>query len=169
MKFPRSYIDHVFNYIPEGQKHVDPDRVLTPPYLVATPSVNFTDLNSVWDAKPIVLVFSDGVDTIAEWYGAYVPSLPTRNINPGRVVSQIFGNDLDRADVAQVLGHSVDPSGWTYDGNKAVEVLANLFGGTDGERIAEANRRTRAMPISDDDVSTFYIDDTSLIVCALSE
>ncbi|KAL1949343.1 hypothetical protein VTO73DRAFT_8224 [Trametes versicolor] len=169
MKFPRSYIDHVFTYIPEGQKHVDPDRVLTPPYLVATPSVNFTDLNSVWDAKPIVLVFSDGVDTIAEWYGAYDPGLPTRNVNPGRVVSQILGNDLDRADVAQVLGHSVDPSGWTYDGNRAVEVLANLFGGTDGERISEATRRTRAMPISDDDVSTFYIDDTSLIVCALFE
>lgn len=167
MKLPRSYIDRVFNLLPEKRTHVDPDRVRTPPYLVATPSVNFTDLDSVWDAKPIVLVFSDGIDNIVEWYASYVPGLPILPENPGCVTSQILGNDLDRADATQILGHLVDSSEWTDDGNKAVEVLANLFGGTNVERLMEANKRDRAMLTSADDVSTFYVDDTTLIVCTL--
>ncbi|KAL1949334.1 hypothetical protein VTO73DRAFT_8215 [Trametes versicolor] len=167
MKLPRSYIDRVFNLLPEKRTHVNPDRVRTPPYLVATPSVNFTDLDSVWDAKPIILVFSDGVDNIVDWYASYVPGLPILPENPGRVTSQILGNDLDHADAAQTIGHPVDPSAWTDDGNKAVEVLANLFGGTDVERLLEANNRDRAMITSPDDVSTFYVDDTTLIVCTL--
>ncbi|KAI0649374.1 protein serine/threonine phosphatase 2C [Trametes meyenii] len=165
MKLDRAYITHVFDYVPDEYVHNPAaEFVKTPPYLSAEPSVRFFDLEPVWDAKPTIIIFSDGVDTVANYY--YSTLLGTnRETNPGPLVARILGNDLDRAEAGDILGHPIDPA-WDDGGNKAVMVLGNLFGGTNAERIQDAN--IQANWTDRDSKPSFYIDDTTIIVCTVS-
>ncbi|KAH9856579.1 protein serine/threonine phosphatase 2C [Lenzites betulinus] len=163
MKLPPSYITHLFTFLPgDPTYHPDPKYIKTPPYTIAKPSTRFFDLEPVWDAKPMVFVFSDGIDHVVEHYSADVPNIKYP-IDTGRLVAQLLGDDRDRREVAAFLGHPVEP-GWNQDGNKAVEVIGNLFGGANAERIQAA---TIQASWDGDEWPEFYIDDTTLVVYTL--
>ncbi|KAI0368697.1 protein serine/threonine phosphatase 2C [Pilatotrama ljubarskyi] len=166
MKLDSSYITHLFDYNPDPRpRNPKPEIIKTPPYLSAKPSVRFLDLAPLWDAKPRIFLFSDGVDAIIYRYASYIPNIDI-GIDIGTVVAKLLGNQQDRKEAGKLLGHHVEPD-WSKDGNKAVEVLGNLFGGTNAERLEEANQQ--AAWTDHINHPSFYIDDTTLIICTLSE
>ncbi|KAI0360008.1 protein serine/threonine phosphatase 2C [Trametes cingulata] len=168
MKLKKAYITHLFDYNPDTRernpKAPKAELVKTPPYLTAKPSVRFVDLGPLWAAKPTVILFSDGVDDIVREYACYVPKVE-RKVDAGSVVAKILGNDADRVEAGELLGHQVEPL-WSEEGKLAVEVLENLFGGTDAERIEQVNQQ--AVWTDWDNPPDLYVDDTTLILCTLS-
>jgi pyruvate dehydrogenase phosphatase len=73
-------------------------------------------------------------------------------------VGALLGDNIG-SDMAGILGHGIESKWHECDGNRAVEVLGNLLGGTDIERLS----MTMDPAIISD--AEFYIDDTSIIVC----
>ncbi|ETW76506.1 hypothetical protein HETIRDRAFT_105967 [Heterobasidion irregulare TC 32-1] len=87
-------------------------RIKTPPYLIVKPSVKFIDLRPYSEAKPTIMLFTDGVDCLIDGYFNF-----TLGENSG-------GNP-------KLLSLSCRTGSTRPDGNKAVDVLANLVGGMD--------------------------------------
>ncbi|KAI0635795.1 protein serine/threonine phosphatase 2C [Trametes polyzona] len=167
LKFPAAYITHLFRFLPADEiSHPDPAILKTPPYVSNRPSTRFIDLQPLQDKDPIVLMFSDGVDCAAAQYRKLShPGVEyERFVDAGELLSQLLGNEDDRAEAEALLGHPVE-QGWLGAGNRAVELLGNVFGGTDAGRIEDVNRQANVT--SWDDKPSFYVDDTTLIAYPL--
>jgi pyruvate dehydrogenase phosphatase len=134
----------------------------TPPYIIATPSLRFVDLKPLRDCHPILLLFTDGVDNLVS--GKFVFQAVPRKEEPSAVVGSLLG-DIVGGHVEGILGHSIEPKWHGCDGNRAIDVLGNLLGGTDIRRLSMT---MNPEIISDADDAKFYIDDTSIIVCDIS-
>jgi pyruvate dehydrogenase phosphatase len=80
---------------------------------------------------------------------------------PSAVLGALLGDQIGPG-VEFILGHGAESRWRGCAGNRAVEVLGNLLGGTNIERLSMAMDPTM---LSNDDLAEFYIDDTSLIVC----
>jgi pyruvate dehydrogenase phosphatase len=131
----------------------------TPPYVIATPSLSYVDLQPYRARNPILLLFTDGVDNLAS--GRFNAKAVPRKEDPSAIVGALLGDNVG-SDMADILGHGVESKWHECDGNKAIEVLGNLLGGTDIERLSMT---MDPAIISDADDAEFYIDDTSIIVC----
>ena len=116
----------------------------------------------MWNADPVILLFSDRVDSAVKHYHHTQSERP---VDPGPVIAKLLGDDLDHTEAGAILGHTIIPK-WNVDGNKAVEILGNLFGVSDAERIqkiiAIAASGTTAAP-------NLPFDDTTLILYSPSQ
>ena len=131
----------------------------TPPYIIARPSLRYLDLNPFRARHPILILFTDGVDNLVS--GRFVFQSTPRKEEPSAVVGALLGDEVG-LQVEGILGHRVEHGWQGCDGNRAIEVLGNLLGGTDIQRLS----MTMDLELlSDTDDTRFYIDDTSIIVC----
>ena len=143
-------------------------RIRSPPYVTADPFVRFVDLEAVWEQKPILMIFTDGVDKLLNrsryYFSAWSGSKDV--IEPSRAVAVLLQDEVDE-DVEEILGFPVDPR-WSGDlRNRAVDILGNLVGGM--------NTRILQMVMDQDllaDRTTYpslHVDDTSIIICSFAD
>jgi pyruvate dehydrogenase phosphatase len=162
-KFHPSFLTQLFLYLPSTFS----DRYIpgvakyskTPPYVIARPGLQYINLQSFRDRNPILILFTDGVDNLVS--GAFDFNATPRKEDPSAVVGALLGDKVSSS-VESILGHGVESKWHGCDGNRAIEILGNLLGGTDIERLSMKMDPTI---ISDADDAEFYIDDTSIIVC----
>ncbi|KAI0661608.1 hypothetical protein C8Q70DRAFT_1094952 [Cubamyces menziesii] len=93
VKLKPSYSDHLFNFLPglkeDDKRPYPPSTSLkTPPYISARPSVSFLDLEPMWNADPVILLFSDGVDSAVKHYHHTQSERP---VDPGPVIAKLLG------------------------------------------------------------------------------
>jgi pyruvate dehydrogenase phosphatase len=164
MKFHSAYLANLLRHLPTTAHPEHLENILehsrTPPYLSATPSVRFFDLEPLWARNPTVLVFSDGVDALVEGYYVFRPGDPS-DADPAQVVAQLLQDDVG-PDVRRGLGHPVQAR---WHANRAVDVLGNLVGGTDVRRLAQVLDQEKLA--NRDALPAFRVDDTSIIACDL--
>ncbi|KAI0635788.1 hypothetical protein C8Q77DRAFT_1051897 [Trametes polyzona] len=167
LKLHASYLTHLFRYTPYGDRnpHIveHAPKIITPPYLIAEPSVRFADLEPVWGPQTNILLFTDGVDDLVDGYRTFTPQ-QHRGANPLDVVSALLADEIDPW-VEDVLGHKVEPR-WSREiNNRAVDVLGNLLGGTNVERLEKV---TDQHVLRNPEGWPFYVDDTTVVVCRLT-
>ena len=135
-------------------------RIKTPPYLIVEPSVQFIDLRPYWEAKPTIMLFTDGVDCLIDGYFNFTPGKNSGG-NPYQIVAALLQDGVDLY-VEETLGHKVELKRTGPDGNKAVDVLGNLVGGMDVKKLEMVMNQEL---LADKSASPgFYIDDTSIII-----
>ncbi|KAI0711970.1 protein serine/threonine phosphatase 2C [Cerioporus squamosus] len=166
LKLPSTYMSHLLRYLPTtGKMPLDgiPERIKTPPYLISTPSVQFTDLEPVWNNAPAVVLFSDGVDLLVDGHTLFRPGVSS-NADPCDVVSKLLQEDVDPS-LREILGHGVDAHWSGSEGNRALDVLGNLIGGTNTERLEMLLDQERMANKKAE--HPFYVDDVAIIVFPL--
>ena len=77
------------------------------------------------------------------------------------VVGTLLGDNVG-SHVEGILGHGVESRWHGCDGNRAIEVLGNLLGGTNVDRLSMT---MDPAVLSRGRNAKFHIDDTSIIVC----
>ncbi|KAL1949344.1 hypothetical protein VTO73DRAFT_8225 [Trametes versicolor] len=147
LKLRSSYLTNLFRFIPYGHafglsRHAS--KIVTPPYIIAEPSVRFVDL------EPVYFVFTPEKHSGAD---------------PVNIVSSLLSGEVDH-EVERALGHPIDPHWSGAENNRAVNILGNLLGGTDVERLEMVTDEGRLQDIGED--WQFHIDDTSIIVWGLT-
>ncbi|KAI0671494.1 protein serine/threonine phosphatase 2C [Trametes maxima] len=169
LKLPAFYLANLFGYMPYYYKPPIvsyASKIITPPYIISEPSVRFTDLDSVWGEENKILLWTDGVDSLIDGCIVFTPEKHS-GADPVQVVSGLLSNTPD-PEIENILGHKVNPK-WSQgmsEENKAVDILGNLLGGFDAERLAMVTDQHR---LHDTGVGwPFHIDDTSIIVWGLS-
>lgn len=127
VSLPR-YVQRISRHLPSPSENFDyaGKRSKTPPYIRNDPEIGDLDLAKI---KPLKLVlFSEGgVDDIVQ--SLHCPPNSPRRTKPGQVMAQlVFSHSAPYAE--NEFGHAIEP-GWVGpDGNRAMDVLANLLGGT---------------------------------------
>ncbi|RPD58356.1 protein serine/threonine phosphatase 2C [Lentinus tigrinus ALCF2SS1-6] len=162
-KFRSAYTKHLFKYLPySGETDIGAlaKRIKRPPYMTAKPSIKFVDLRPYRSKQPILTIFTDGVDNIVDGRWVFRPESPSGG-DPCDVVSKLLRDEADPS-VEELLGHRIDPRWSRSEGNKAVDILGNLIGGTDANRLDMVLDQNRL--VDEDPVSGLYIDDISIIV-----
>ncbi len=166
MKFPAAYLANLFRYLPGFEDaHFDDiiSRIKTPPYIVNWPSVTFTDLDHFWWRQSKIFLFSDGVDNLVDGWLVFKPRQHSGG-DPVDVVLALLGDRIEPR-IGPILGHPVIPRWSGQENNLAIDVLGNLLGGTDVERleaVTDAERLNKpGWP--------FHIDDTSIIVWRVAD
>ncbi len=168
LKMHAAYSRHLFRYLsilgsPSMRNHTI-RRIRTPPYVTADPSVCFVDLQAFWDQKPIIMIYSDGVDTLINQC-RYLNPFRETDIIPARAISVLLQDEVDD-DVEELLGYGIDLHWSGGESNRAVDVLGNLLGGTDTSTLQLVLDQSL---LADRTVSpSLYIDDTSLILCSFA-
>ncbi|OJT15561.1 hypothetical protein TRAPUB_6536 [Trametes pubescens] len=163
MKLPAPYFANLFKYLPGLERFCFDtiiSKIKTPPYIVCSPSVRFMDLQPVWRPDSKIFLFTDGVDNLVDGWVVFKPRQHS-GADPIDVVSALLANPIEPR-IAQILGHPVIPRWSGPENNRATDVLGNLLGGTDIERLEAVTDLERL----NDEKSAwpFYIDDTSIIV-----
>ena len=165
LKLPSAYMRYLFRFMPyEGHADLTTmhKRIQTPPYVIATPSVRFTDLRPFQNNGPLLMLFSDGVDHLVDGYFVFSAGT-SRNGDACDVVSRLLQDHADPA-VEDLLGHKTQPR-WSGDeGNRAVDVLGNLMGGLDSDRLQKMTDQTRFADKTTSPV--FFVDDVTIVICA---
>jgi pyruvate dehydrogenase phosphatase len=163
-KFHSSFLTQLFSYLPSTATSYYIPGVTkhskTPPYVIAKPSLRYVDLQPFQARDPILLLFTDGVDNLVSGRFVFHPATPCTE-EPSAVVGALLGDKVG-SHVEVILGHGVESKWRGCDGNRAIEILGNLLGGTDTGRLSKT--MDPAM-LSNADDAEFYIDDTSIIVC----
>jgi pyruvate dehydrogenase phosphatase len=140
-------------YIPGITKHSK-----TPPYLIAKPDLKYINLQHFRNRNPILLLFTDGIDLLAS--GGFDAKATRRKDDPSAVVGALL-SEQDEQRLEGILGHGAKSKWYEGDGNRAIEILGDLLGGTDAGKLAMT---MDPEIISAADNAEFYVDDTSLIV-----
>ncbi|KAI0635784.1 protein serine/threonine phosphatase 2C [Trametes polyzona] len=169
LKLDASYLTHLFRYTPYGDSHPTivqfAPKIVTPPYVIAEPSVQFTDLDAVWGAQSQIVLFTDGVDTLVDGFVTFTPQKRS-GADPLDVVSALLADEADPR-IEEILGHKIEPR-WSRDEqNRAVDILGNLPGGTNVERLEKVTDQDALAGTVEG--PPFYIDDVSIIVCGLGD
>ena len=100
----------------------------------------------------------DGIDLLA--LGGFDGKAVRHKDELSAIVGALL-SEQDEQRLAGILGHGVKSKWYEGDGNKAIEILGNLLGGTDAGQLA----MTMDLEIiSAANNVEFYVDDTSLIV-----
>jgi pyruvate dehydrogenase phosphatase len=131
----------------------------TPPYVIARPSLQYINLRNFRDRKPILLLFTDGVDHLVS--GGFDSKVTPCREELSIIVGSLLGDKVGSL-VEDILGHGVETRWHGCDDNRAIEILGNLLGGTD---IGRLSMTMDPAIISDADDAEFYIDDASIIIC----
>ncbi|KAI0787834.1 protein serine/threonine phosphatase 2C [Fomes fomentarius] len=164
LKLPSTYLSHLFKYLPHtGSLPLEgiPERIKTPPYVIATPSVQFTDLEPLKDSKPIIALYSDGVDLLVDGYVVFRRGTSSE-ADSTDIVAKLLQDQVDPS-VEEVLGHKIDLRWSGAQKNKAVDVLGNLIGGVNTERLEmmlDKELFAKGNPM-------FYVDDTTIVLYPL--
>ena len=85
------------------------DRILSPPYVTANPSVRFVDLEAVWDQKPIVMLYSDGVDYLVNCC-RYLYPFRKAQLVASRTIAVLLQDEVD--DGVEQLHEDVNQIWW---------------------------------------------------------
>ncbi|KAI0671493.1 protein serine/threonine phosphatase 2C [Trametes maxima] len=171
LKMHSSYLRHMFRYLPSKQAYpLDElvDRVVTPPYVTAYPDVRFVDLGPIWAHDPVILLYTDGVDHLIDGHLVFTPNVHS-GADPLAVTSALLGSSNGETvdiDLEAALGHPIEPRWSRTEGNTAADILGNLLGGANPERLEMAMDRERLT--TDDPDSFIQIDDTTIIVAPLT-
>lgn len=126
--------------------------------------MRFVDLDPVWSESSTLLVFTDGVDNLVDSYFVFTPEKHS-GADPVNVVSSLLSGEVNH-EVERALGHPIDPHWSGAENNRAVNILGNLLGGTNVQRLEMVTDEGRLRDIGED--WQFHIDDTSIIVWGLS-
>ncbi|KAL7279103.1 hypothetical protein ACG7TL_006941 [Trametes sanguinea] len=165
-KMDRAYTRHLFQYLPNYHPQSLTrlvERVVSPPYINAKPSVRFVDLEVVWQQDPVVLLFTDGVDNIVDGSQVFTPGVAS-GVSPHDVVSALLPGASFDSSVSRILGHPVEQR-WGGDvENMAVDILGNLLGGTNAERLEMVLDRQRLQAPT----PIFNIDDVTIMVACVA-
>ncbi|KAJ7496077.1 protein serine/threonine phosphatase 2C [Mycena galericulata] len=147
LKLPTAFSEKLFFKLP---------NTFSPDYVERVTKFNKTPPHSD-SYKPILMLFSDGVDNIVNGEWVFHQDSP-RNDEPAAVVGALLGDKVP-PEMETIVGHPVE-LGWLGEGrNMATEVLGNLLAGT------EARKFTDAMdPVLLADPDKLYIDDVTLIL-----
>ena len=159
-------MSHLLRYLPTtGKMPLDgvPERIKTPPYLITSPSVQFTDLEPVWNSAPNLVLFSDGVDLLVDGSTLFRPGTSS-NADPCDVVSKLLQEMVDPS-VEKILGHGVHSHWSGPESNRALDLLGNLIGGMDAGRLELMLDQERMADSKAE--HPFYIDDVAIVVCSL--
>ncbi|EIW57428.1 uncharacterized protein TRAVEDRAFT_21038 [Trametes versicolor FP-101664 SS1] len=167
LKLRSTYLTNLFRFIPCGHafglsRHAS--KIVTPPYIIAEPSVRFVDLEPVWSESSTLLVFTYGVDNLVDSYFVFTPEKHS-GADPVNIVSSLLSGEVDH-EAERALGHPIDPHWCGAENSRAVNILGNLLGGTDVERLEMVTDEERLRDIGAD--WQFHIDDTSIIVWGLT-
>ena len=139
-------------------------NIKTPPYITADPSVRFVDLQPIWDQKPVVMVYSDGVNNLVNRCPHLHPRRPRHLMVPG-TVAVLLQDEVDDS-VPALLGHQIDLR-WSQGlDNRAVDVLGNLIGGTDTQILSQV--LDQDLLIGCTSSPRLHIDDTSILLAFLT-
>ncbi|KAL1949342.1 hypothetical protein VTO73DRAFT_8223 [Trametes versicolor] len=163
LKLPAPYLANLFRYLPDFEeapfdKYIP--KIKTPPYIYCWPSVRFTDLEPYWGRQSKVFLFTDGVDNLVDGCMVFKPRQHS-GADPIDVVSALLADHIEPR-IPATLGHPVVPRWCGRDSNRAADVLGNLLGGMDVERL----EMVTDLELLNGDASKwpFHIDDTSIIV-----
>lgn len=170
LKFRVAYLANLFRYLPgleEAPFHKYIPKIKTPPYIIGWPSARFTDLEPYWSRGLKVFLFSDGVDNIVDGWQVFKPREHS-GADPIDVVAALLADGEIEPRVAGILGNPAVPRWSGEEENRAVDVLGNLLGGPDVERL---ERVTDLKLLTDDapGCHPFHIDDTSIIVWQVTD
>ncbi|KZV62789.1 hypothetical protein PENSPDRAFT_641731 [Peniophora sp. CONT] len=165
-KLSAKYSSHVFSHLSSvSQFDYSGERIKTPPYISNYADVAYVNLAGLKDVK--LFLYTDGVDDIVKWL--HRPPNDPRKVKPDQIVAYLASESASAASRAgDELGHPVQPRWNGADGNRAVDILANLLGGTDTERLSRVLDPDvlRLLHGPDWDPNKhIYIDDTTLVVC----
>ncbi len=171
LKYDAAYMDRLFSFLPQS----DPDnpsprdhvgRIKTPPYVSNEASVRFVNYGLLADRYPILMLYTNGVDQIVHGRHERTPGVSSRT-DPADVVTSFLGlSPQVKNRVEEILGHEVEVQ-WdpTRTPNIAVDVLGNLLGGTDIDRLREVIAQTQS---TDAGNGGLVLDDTTIILCDLT-
>ncbi|KAI0749460.1 protein serine/threonine phosphatase 2C [Daedaleopsis nitida] len=167
-KLHPAYSSHLFRYLSIlGHTRVKEglsDRIVSPPYAIASPSMRFVDLAVVWDQKPIIMLYTDGVDNLVN-HCKYLAPWRGSGIVPSRALAVLLQDEVDNT-VEKLLGYNINLR-WSGDvGNRAVDVLGNLIGGTCTNILQMV--LDQHLLVDRQGSPELYIDDTSIIICTLT-
>ncbi|OJT07286.1 [Pyruvate dehydrogenase [acetyl-transferring]]-phosphatase 2, mitochondrial, partial [Trametes pubescens] len=162
-KIHREYLRHIFQHINPKYAQLY-ERLRTPPYITAEPSVRFVDLRPVWRNDPMLILFSDGVDLLVDGDFVFSPDKPSKLDTMDIVPALLSDSDTVDPRVESALGHEMEPRWSRAEDNMAVDILGNLLGGTDAERLEMVMDHQRLL--AEDPI--FHIDDTTIVVARLA-
>ncbi|KAI0635785.1 protein serine/threonine phosphatase 2C [Trametes polyzona] len=169
LKAHSAYLGKLFGHLPcmNGYR-VAPlaQKILTPPYISAEPSVRFTDLHPVWRQDTKLFLFTDGVDNLVDGWLVFKPREHS-GADPVDIVSELMADHIDSR-VEAILGHKVDPRWSGRENNRASDVLGNLLGGLDVKRLEMVTDLDLLNDESEENWP-FHIDDTTIIVWSLTD
>jgi len=109
--------------------------------------------------SPILLLYTDGINAIINGANLFRQENPCRH-DPATVMGALLGDNIDQGFMRDVFDHEVELK-WHGQGNRAVELLGNILGGTDPDRLMQVLN-------SDDDEGGIYVDDTTIVLCPLT-
>lgn len=124
--------------------------------------MRFVDLRPMWRNDPIILLFSDGVDNLVDGDYVFSPDKPSK-LDPVDIVPALLSDTVDPR-VKSALGHEIEPKWSRAENNMAIDILGNLLGGANAERLEMVMDRERLR--ADDPI--FDIDDTTVVVARLT-
>ncbi|EIW57438.1 protein serine/threonine phosphatase 2C [Trametes versicolor FP-101664 SS1] len=161
LKMEHAYMENLFRHV-----HIDNDvqlsdlvgKIRLPSYLTAEPEVHFVDLKPVWGRDPVLLLFTEGVDHLVDDSFVFNPGT-SRGVDTLDIVPALLSDSPDST-VEAILGHDVLPRWSGAERNRAFDVLGNLLGGRNTNRLREVLQK----PLSEAERNRFVIRDTSLII-----
>ncbi|KAI0368684.1 protein serine/threonine phosphatase 2C [Pilatotrama ljubarskyi] len=169
-KMDAAYTRHLFEHVCTGSRR-NPlskfeHRIETPPYIIAEPDVRFVDLKPFRGQDPVILLYTEGVETVVDGALVFTPKTHS-GADPLDVLSSLLTSVLsDKVDhrVEDILGHNIEPRWSGSFNNMAMDILGNLLGGISPGRLEMVldERRLKAKD------NGFWIPDTSLIVARLA-
>ncbi|KAI0329120.1 hypothetical protein GY45DRAFT_1253619, partial [Cubamyces sp. BRFM 1775] len=167
LKLPSAYLANLFQHLgfecePPMSTYIP--KIISPPYMTAEPSVRFTDLQPFWTNGTKLFLYTDGVDNLVDGSLLFTPQ-KSSGADPIQIVAELLATDID-PHVEQVLGHEVEPRWSRENENRAMDVMGNLLGGKNVDRLEMATDQRR---LSNVDKSSwpFHVDDTTIIVWTL--
>ncbi|VDC03256.1 unnamed protein product [Peniophora sp. CBMAI 1063] len=165
-KLPAKYVRRVLGCLPpRAQFDYSGEYIKTPPYISSWADVGYVDLAKHEDVK--LFLFTDGVDDIVQWL--HRPADAPRTVKPAQIVAYLASTSPHAMSLAgNELGHVICDYPNSNDGNQALDVLVNLLGGADTQRLGRVVDSEWLRQLRDpdwDDTKHIYIGDTTLIVC----
>lgn len=107
-------------------------------------------------------MFTDGVDNLINAFHDFFQEEPS-DADSVKIISALLEDEIPYF-VAEALGHRAQSKWNGPGGNRALEILGNLVGGTDASRIAMSLDQKK---LAEED--GLYIDDTTIIVWELEK
>ncbi|KAI0359987.1 protein serine/threonine phosphatase 2C [Trametes cingulata] len=170
LKMDGAYTRYLFEHASTGHRRIPfcrfEHKILTPPYLTAEPQVRFIDLKPFRGQDPILLLYTEGIETIVDGSLVFTPGRHS-GADPPEVLSSLLSSVLsDKVDdrVEEILGHNIEPRWSGGANNVAIDMLGNLLGGISPGRLEMVLDEGR-LKAKD---NGFWIPDTSLMVARLS-
>ena len=137
-------------------------------------SVHFVDYGpgQLLERYPILMLFTDGVDRIVDGYQAHASGAHGK-ADAAEVVTYLLGlSEPSKARVKDILGHETEVKWNPKRTNRAVDILGNLLGGTDINRlkgiIAQTLPADNGSRGQTETGVKLDLDDTTVILCDLT-